>query len=64
MLDSGLVQSVLSQFLEECSAEDKAELISELASHIVVISNSKDGSKAAMQCIWHGTNKDKKVKQN
>ncbi|KAL1494562.1 hypothetical protein ABEB36_010140 [Hypothenemus hampei] len=61
LLDSGLVQTVLSQFLEECSVEDRAELITELASHIVVISNSRDGSKAAMQCIWHGTSKDKKV---
>ncbi|KAH1016099.1 hypothetical protein HUJ04_007374 [Dendroctonus ponderosae] len=61
LLDSGIVQTVLHQFLEECSAEDRADLISELAAHIVVISNSRDGSKAAMQCIWHGTAKDKKV---
>lgn len=62
LLDSGLVQTVLHQYLEECSAEDRADLISELAAHLVVISNSRDGSKAAMQCIWHGTAKDKKVR--
>ncbi|CAG9773690.1 unnamed protein product [Ceutorhynchus assimilis] len=61
LLDSGLVQTVLSQFLQECSNEDKAELITELAPHIVVISNSREGSKAAMHCIWHGTAKDKKI---
>ncbi|KAF7270686.1 hypothetical protein GWI33_016355 [Rhynchophorus ferrugineus] len=61
LLDSGLVQSVLYQFLQECSNDDRSELITELSSHIVVISNSKDGSRAAMQCIWSGTNKDKKV---
>ncbi|KAL3274543.1 hypothetical protein HHI36_015925 [Cryptolaemus montrouzieri] len=61
LLDSGLVQTVLYQFLLECNAEDKAEMISQLASHIVVISNSKDGSRTAMQCIWHGTNKDRKI---
>lgn len=61
LLDSGLVQTVLCQYLQECPADDRAELISELAPHIVVISNSKEGSKAAMQCIWHGTTKDKKV---
>ncbi|XP_066139835.1 protein penguin [Euwallacea fornicatus] len=61
LLDSGLVQVVLSQYLEECSVNDRAELITELVPHIVVISNSKEGSKAAMQCIWHGTAKDKKV---
>lgn len=62
LLDSGLVQTVLSQFLLECSEEDRTEMISQLTQHIVIISNSKDGSKAAMQCIWHGTNKDRKVK--
>lgn len=61
LLDSGLVQTVLLQFLTECSEEDKKDLIGQLAPHIVVISNSKDGSRAAMQCIWHGTNKDRKV---
>lgn len=61
LLDSGLVQSVLNQFLSECSEEDRTELISQLVPHIVVISNSKEGSRAAMQCIWHGSNKDRKL---
>ncbi|CAG9824619.1 unnamed protein product [Phaedon cochleariae] len=61
LLDSGLVQTVLCQYLAECSNDDRSELITQLASHIVVISNSKDGARAAMQCIWHGSNKDKKV---
>lgn len=61
LLDSGLAQSVLYQFLTECSEEDRTDLITQLAPHIVVISNSKDGARAAMQCIWHGTNKDRKV---
>ncbi|KAK5641196.1 hypothetical protein RI129_009743 [Pyrocoelia pectoralis] len=61
LLDSTLIQSVLSQFLSECTPEDRGELVTQLAPHIVVISNSKDGVRAAMQCIWHSTNKDKKV---
>ncbi|KAJ8965143.1 hypothetical protein NQ314_004368 [Rhamnusium bicolor] len=61
LLDSGLVQSVLYQFLCESSEEDKKEMISQLAPHIVVISNSKDGARVAMQCIWHGSTKDRKV---
>lgn len=60
-LDSGLVQTVLCQYLSECSEDDKKEFISLLAPHIVVISNSKDGARAAMQCIWHGSTKDRKV---
>lgn len=61
LLDSGLVQTVIAQFLSECNVEDRTELISQLSPHIVVLSNSKDGAKAAMVCFWHGTNKDRKV---
>ncbi|KAB0793842.1 hypothetical protein PPYR_13462 [Photinus pyralis] len=61
LLDSALVQTVIYQYLSECNSEDKAELITQLAPHIVVISNSRDGARAAMQCIWHSTNKEKKV---
>ncbi|CAG9860728.1 unnamed protein product [Phyllotreta striolata] len=61
LLDSGLVQTLLCQFLGECTEEDRKEMIGQLASHIVVISNSKDGARAAMQCIWHGSNKDRKI---
>lgn len=61
LLDSGLVQAVLYQFLTECSEQDRDELIAQLAEHIVIISNSKAGSRVGMQCIWHGTNKDRKV---
>lgn len=61
LLDSHLVQTVLMQFMQECSTEDRTELISQLSSHVAVLSNSKEGARAAMMCIWHGTNKDRKV---
>lgn len=61
LLDSSLVQTVLFQFLSDCSEEDRAEFISQLAPHVVIISNSKDGARVAMNCIWNGKNKDKKV---
>lgn len=61
LLDSGLIQSVLSQYLTECSLEDRNEFISQLAQHAVILSNSKDGVRVVMQCIWNGTNKDRKV---
>ncbi|KAI4456839.1 hypothetical protein MML48_8g00016852 [Holotrichia oblita] len=61
LLDSGLIQTVVYQYLTECSENDRNELISQIAPHAVVIGNSKDGAKAVMECIWHGTNKDRKV---
>lgn len=61
LYDSGLVQTVLYQFLSECSNEDRTEIISQISSHVVVLSNSRDGVKIVMNCLWHGTNKDRKV---
>ncbi|KAI4456854.1 hypothetical protein MML48_8g00018351 [Holotrichia oblita] len=61
LLDSGLIQTVVYQYLTECSENDRNELISQIAPHAVVIGNSKDGAKAVRECIWHGTNKDRKV---
>ncbi|KAJ8983930.1 hypothetical protein NQ317_008632 [Molorchus minor] len=61
LLNSCLVHTVLHQFLSECTEEDRKDMVSQLAAHIVIISNSKDGVRAAMQCIWHGNNKDRKV---
>ena len=61
LLDSNLVQTVLAQYLVECKEEDRCELLGQLAPHIVILSNSKDGARVVMQCIWNGTNKDRKV---
>lgn len=61
LLDSHIVQTVVSQFMDECSQEDRTEIISQLTSHVVVLSNSKEGAHAAMLCFWFGTNKDRKV---
>ncbi|KRT81565.1 hypothetical protein AMK59_6124 [Oryctes borbonicus] len=61
LLDSRLIQSVLYQYITECNENDRNDLISQLASHAVILCNSKDGSRTVMECIWHGTNKDRKV---
>lgn len=61
LLDSGLIHSVLYQFLTECNNEDKTEFITQLSNHAVILSNSKDGTRALMQCIWQGSNKIRKV---
>lgn len=56
-----LLHSVLYDYMLECSAEDRAELISTLSPLIVPLSNSLPGVNAASLCVWQGTNKDKKV---
>ncbi|CAG9786339.1 unnamed protein product [Diatraea saccharalis] len=59
--DSELFQSVLYDYIRECSTEDKAELISTLSPLIVPLSNSLPGVNTASLCVWQGTNKDKKT---
>ncbi|CAG4979581.1 unnamed protein product [Colias eurytheme] len=59
--DSELLHSVLYDYIRECSAEDKAEMISTLSPLIVPLSNSLPGVNAACICVWQGTNKDKKT---
>ncbi|KAI5651701.1 hypothetical protein NE865_00038 [Phthorimaea operculella] len=59
--DGELLHSVLYDYIRECSAEDRAELISTLSPLIVPISNSLPGVNAASLCVWQGTNKDKKT---
>lgn len=60
-LNSILVHSVLLEFLNNCSVEDRTEIIPMLKSSLVELSQTKFGSKVAVLCIWHGTNKDRKI---
>ncbi|KAK9309799.1 hypothetical protein QLX08_000621 [Tetragonisca angustula] len=60
-LNSILVHSVLLEFLNDCSVEDRTEIITMLKSSLVELSQTKFGSKVAVLCIWHGTNKDRKI---
>ncbi|CAH2037898.1 unnamed protein product, partial [Iphiclides podalirius] len=59
--DSELFQTVLYDYICECTPEDKVELISTLSPLIVPLSNSLPGVNAASICVWQGTNKDKKT---
>lgn len=61
LLNHTLVQCVLLEFLNNCSTEDRTEMIVMLRSSIVELSETKIGSKIAVICIWHGTNKDRKI---
>ncbi|XP_033347431.1 protein penguin [Bombus vosnesenskii] len=60
-LNSTLLHCVLLEFLNNCSLEDKKEIIAMLRSSIVELSQTKFGSQVAVICIWHGSNKDRKI---
>ncbi|XP_078050252.1 pumilio and CPL domain-containing protein penguin [Augochlora pura] len=56
-----LVQTILLEYLNECSSEERSEMIVMLKDSVVELSQTKPGSKIVVQCIWHGTNKDRKL---
>ncbi|XP_046818871.1 protein penguin [Vespa crabro] len=60
-INSVLLQTVIWEYLTNCSNVDRSEMIVMLRSLIVELSNTKVGTKVAMLCIWHGTNKDRKI---
>ncbi|XP_059059205.1 protein penguin [Achroia grisella] len=59
--DNELLHSVLYDYIRECNAEERVELITTLSPLIVPLSNSLPGVNAASICVWQGTNKDKKT---
>ncbi|KAI4472464.1 hypothetical protein M0802_016798 [Mischocyttarus mexicanus] len=60
-IDSVLLQTVIWEYLTNCSNTDRSEIIIMLRNLIVELSKTKIGTKVAILCIWHGTNKDRKI---
>lgn len=52
-----IIHRVFLEYLNNCSANERAEMIELLAEHLVHIIHTKDGSQVAMECIWHSTAK-------
>ncbi|KAL2722427.1 hypothetical protein V1478_009290 [Vespula squamosa] len=60
-INSVLLQTIIWEYLTNCSNVDRSEMIVMLRNLIVELSSTKVGTKVAMLCIWHGTNKDRKI---
>ncbi|EFN79580.1 protein penguin [Harpegnathos saltator] len=61
LINSTLLHTILWEFFCVCSVEDRSELIVMLRDSIVALAQTKMGAKVAVQCIWHGNNKDRKI---
>lgn len=61
LVHSTLLHTILWEYLCACSVEDRSELIVMLRDSIVALTRTKMGAKVAVQCIWHGNNKDRKL---
>uniref|UniRef100_A0A0N4UFR6 PUM-HD domain-containing protein n=1 Tax=Dracunculus medinensis TaxID=318479 RepID=A0A0N4UFR6_DRAME len=60
-LKLSLVHSLLQTFFEHCNKEERTEMIDSLKDHIAEIVHTNPGANVALQCIWHGTAKERKV---
>lgn len=56
-----IIHHVMLEFFKSADANSKSEMIRALAGSLVEMVHTKDGARVAMQCIWHGTAKDRKT---
>jgi len=56
-----LVHSVIYNFLSVAEPKERTETIEQLREALVHIIHSKEGALAGLQCVWHGTAKDRKA---
>ncbi|XP_001599242.1 pumilio homolog 3 [Nasonia vitripennis] len=61
LINSTLVHTVLYEYLSNCSKEDRTEIMALARPLIADLSQTRDGAKVGNLCIWHGTNKDRKL---
>jgi pumilio family protein 6 len=55
-----IVHRAFLEYFENCEVKDRAEMIDLLSENLVHMVHTKDGATVAMQCVWHGTAKDRK----
>lgn len=57
-----LIHSILLDFLNECSDEDRIEMVVAFSPYIPSLSSTKNGVRAATICFWQSIVKDRRVK--
>lgn len=56
-----IIHHLVLEFFKSADANSKSEMIRALGGSLVEMVHTKDGARVAMQCIWHGTAKDRKT---
>ncbi|VDK53163.1 unnamed protein product [Anisakis simplex] len=60
-LKLSLTHRLLNEFFAYCNDEQKTEMIDSLKERIPEIIHTNDGTRIALQCIWGGTAKERKM---
>uniref|UniRef100_A0A224YXC3 Pumilio homology domain family member 6 n=1 Tax=Rhipicephalus zambeziensis TaxID=60191 RepID=A0A224YXC3_9ACAR len=61
VLRHSIIHHLMLEFFKSADANSKSEMIRALGGSLVQMVHTKDGARVAMQCIWHGTAKDRKT---
>ncbi|XP_077505038.1 pumilio homolog 3-like [Amblyomma americanum] len=56
-----IIHHVMLEFFKNADASSRSEMIHALGASLVEMMHTKDGSRVAMQCIWHSSAKDRKT---
>ncbi|PNF29155.1 hypothetical protein B7P43_G12377 [Cryptotermes secundus] len=58
---SSLLHTVLCEYLRHCSKEDRDEALLQIQNSLLDFTSTRDGAHVAIMCIWHASNKVKKM---
>lgn len=60
LVDNCLVHHVLLEYLEECSEEQRGEMVTLFSPLIPSIITTREGCRAAILCFWHSPTKERR----
>lgn len=61
VIKHSLVHKVFLDFFQFAPEKPRAEMIESIREAVVYMAHTHDGARVAMNCLWHGTAKDRKV---
>lgn len=59
--ENSIIHAILCEYLQECSAEDREEIVTSLIPFIPSLISTKDGARSAILSFWHSSVKDRRV---
>ncbi|NWU93171.1 PUM3 protein, partial [Upupa epops] len=61
VIKHSLVHKVFLDFFIHALPKQKSEMIEAIREAVIYLAHTHDGARVAMQCLWHGTPKDRKI---
>lgn len=61
VLGHSIIHHVFLEFFKNADDTSRSEMIRALGGSVIEMLHTKDGSRVAMHCLWHGTAKDRKA---